>query len=72
MDVETGKTDPESPTSCVFVLPTAGKFCIFEGSLGHGVLDSSNSEKRATLLINWWTEQPQVNSYTSFSRFMFF
>eukprot|EP00210_Caulerpa_lentillifera_P001653 g1589.t1 len=59
MDAKSGKTDPESPTSCVFVLPTTGKFCIFDGSLGHGVLDSSNSEKRATLLVNWWTEQPR-------------
>ena len=60
-DAEKGATYPESPANCVFVPPSAGKYCVFDGALGHGVLDSSNTERRMTLLVNWWKEKPSVN-----------
>lgn len=51
---------PEDPTCCYLVYPLAGSYCIFDGRLGHGVLDSFSGSRRATLLVNWWTHQPQV------------
>ena len=60
-DAERGVTDPESPANCVFVPPSVGKYCIFDGALGHGVLDASNTDRRMTLLVNWWKEKPAVS-----------
>jgi len=55
-----GKPVPEDPTSSYLVYPLAGAYCVFDGRLGHGVLDSFAKSKRATLLVNWWTHQPQA------------
>ena len=40
--------------------PLQNSLCIFDGRLGHGVLDSAAAGPRVTMLINWWTYQPQV------------
>lgn len=42
------------------VFPAANAYLVFDGSLAHGVLGSFYHGKRATMLVNWWTEQPQV------------
>lgn len=53
--------DPKDPDKCVIIPPESGKFCVFDGKLGHGVLESSNPSKRVTMLVNWWThEMPAV------------
>lgn len=36
-----------------------GSFCVFDGRLGHGVLDSGSRSERRTLLVNWWVKQPR-------------
>lgn len=51
---------PPNPTHSALVWPQSGSYCIFDGGLGHGVLDSCCSSQRVTLLVNWWTDQPQV------------
>jgi hypothetical protein len=61
-DSETCETVPQDPTDCVLVFPEAKNFLVFEGNLGHGVLESVSSDERMTLLVNWWTSQPQVCS----------
>ena len=40
--------------------PLQSSLCVFDGRLGHGVLDSAAAAPRVTMLINWWTYQPQV------------
>ena len=51
---------PDSPTGCVLAWPAANRYCIFDGRLGHGVLDSPCQDLRATLLINFWRSKPQA------------
>ena len=58
-DVECGRASPEQPEGCALVFPRMNNFCIFDGCLGHGVLDAPAQQRRITLLINWWAEQPQ-------------
>ena len=57
----TRSAEPEDPNKCVLVFPSAGNFLVFDGALGHGVLDSVSEEVRMTLLINWWDHQPEVS-----------
>jgi hypothetical protein len=46
----------------MLVWPLKGTYCLFDGRLGHGVLDSCSSSTRATLLVNWWTQCPLVRA----------
>jgi hypothetical protein len=50
---------PENPTSSTLVFPAIGTYCTFAGNSGHGVLECSNAERRATLLVNWWKKCPE-------------
>lgn len=60
-DHECGEVVPESPTLSTLCFPIAGHYCIFDGRLGHGVLDSGEGASlRATLLVNWWQHKPQA------------
>ncbi len=43
----------------MLVWPSAGAYCLFDGGLAHGVLDSAAGGWRATLLVNWWTHRPR-------------
>lgn len=54
-----GEPVPENPTSSTFVFPLRNSYCVFDGALGHGVLDCGNDSQRATLLINWWEKKPE-------------
>lgn len=60
-DSEKGGTEPETPTECVVVFPRAGNFLEFDGTLAHGVLDSTAQETRMTFLINFWDHRPEVS-----------
>lgn len=33
---------------------------VFDGGLGHGVLDSVSVGQRITMLVNWWDHKPMV------------
>lgn len=57
-----GEAVPQEPSRCVLLWPHKDAFSVFNGGLAHGVLDSSCSQKRATMLINWWKSQPQAFS----------
>jgi hypothetical protein len=59
-DSVTGRASPEDPTTCAVVLPHEGNFLVFDGELGHGVLESAETSVRMTLLVNWWSKQPIV------------
>jgi hypothetical protein len=59
-DQQAGCPVPAAPSSSMVVWPLKGSYCLFDGRLGHGVLDSGSSSIRATLLVNWWTSCPQV------------
>jgi hypothetical protein len=59
-DAEAGCPVPEDPCRCALVYPQAGLYALFDGRLGHGVLDSTSGSQRVTLLVNWWKEAPQV------------
>ena len=58
-DIKQGPV-PDNPTGCVLAWPAANRYCIFDGRLGHGVLDSPCQDLRATLLINFWRTKPQA------------
>ena len=53
-DAAAGRPEPEEPTASVLAWPKARTYLIFDGRLGHGVLDSLSGARRATLLVNWW------------------
>lgn len=55
-----GRAAPSTPHRSMLVWPLKGSYCLFDGRLGHGVLDSCSSTTRATLLVNWWTQWPQA------------
>jgi hypothetical protein len=61
-DPALGRPAPEDPTRSCLVYPLAGSYCVFDGRLGHGVLDSFSKATRATVLVNWWTHQPRVRA----------
>lgn len=61
-DIAAGCARPEEPECCALVFPRQGNLLLFDGTLGHGVLESVSKAERMTLLINWWTHQPQVSS----------
>jgi len=56
---ETHSTVPQDPSSSTFIFPQKNSYCVFDGRLGHGVLDSGCKEERITLLINWWQCKPE-------------
>ena len=58
-DYEEGCAVPDNPTSSTLVFPGSNSYCLFDGSLGHGVLDCGRQEERATLLVNWWKRKPE-------------
>ena len=51
---------PPEPQCSTLILPAANSLAVFDGRLAHGVLSSQSMALRATLLVNWWTAQPQV------------
>lgn len=51
---------PEAPLRSLLIYPETGLYCIFDGKLAHGVLESCSTQDRSTLLVNWWRHQPQV------------
>ena len=59
-DAKEGRAVPEDPDQSVLVFPQRNNFLVFDGGLGHGVLDGVSGDVRMTLLINWWTHRPQV------------
>ncbi len=59
-DQHRGEAMPDTPVRSMLVYPENGMYCLFEGHLAHGVLESCSQQDRATLLVNWWTRQPQV------------
>lgn len=61
-DNESQQAVPETPQRCTLVYPCRNTLAVFNGCLGHGVLEGghSSSEQRITLLINWWAHKPQV------------
>jgi hypothetical protein len=59
-DSNTGLIEPEDPTTTALIFPEKGSYCVFDGELAHGVLESFSQETRMTLLINWWAERPKV------------
>lgn len=59
-DADAGEPVPENPSRCVLVFPQRANFLVFDGALGHGVLDGVGSDTRMTLLINWWDHQPEA------------
>ena len=59
-DQEEGKAVPDTPVRSMVIYPETGLYCIFDGKLAHGVLESTSRQDRATLLVNWWTSQPEV------------
>jgi len=58
-DHETGRMAPSDPTTSTLVFPRANTYCVFDGRLGHGVLDCGHDGRRVTFLINWWKKKPQ-------------
>ena len=51
---------PETSRNDVLVWPAHNTLCVFDGRLSHGVLDwHAAGPLRRTLLVNWWTAQPQ-------------
>ncbi|KAK9841653.1 hypothetical protein WJX74_009543 [Apatococcus lobatus] len=58
-DPDEGEAVPEMPVQSMLIYPETGLYCIFDGKLAHGVLESTSQQDRATLLVNWWTAQPQ-------------
>jgi hypothetical protein len=55
-DASAGRPTPDAPRRGALVFPRSGGYCLFDGRLGHGVLDSfDRSAPRATLLVNFWT-----------------
>lgn len=61
-DPEDGFTYPEHPDHSTLVFPAANAYCLFDGGLGHGVLDCGLDGVRTTFLVNWWERRPQVGS----------
>jgi hypothetical protein len=54
-DAEEGRPAPDAPRRGALIFPRRGGYCLFDGRLGHGVLDSfDRSAPRATLLVNFW------------------
>ena len=60
-DNNSKSAQPEQPEHCAFIWPQRGTLAIFDGALGHGVLDSAAEGERITMLINWWKYQPAVS-----------
>lgn len=58
-DYDEGCAVPDDPTSSTLVFPRANSYCLFDGCLGHGVLDCGRKEQRATVLVNWWRKKPE-------------
>jgi len=51
---------PDDPTHTTLLFPVPNTYVLFNGDLGHGVLDGAHdAPERATLLINWWKERPK-------------
>lgn len=53
------KVVPEDPTESTFVFPKVNRYCVFDGRLAHGLLDSGCEDVRVTFLVNWWKKKPE-------------
>ena len=62
-DNESREACPDKPERCALIWPLQNCLALFDGELGHGVLDSPAQGERVTMLINWWSYQPAVSSY---------
>ena len=60
-DNDTHEAVPAQPQCSTLIRPEANSLAVFDGRLAHGVLSSASSELRATMLVNWWTSQPQAS-----------
>lgn len=58
-DQDEGCMAPPNPTQSTLVFPATNAYCVFDGRLGHGVLDCGHDRRRATFLVNWWRDKPQ-------------
>jgi hypothetical protein len=50
-----------TPRRSLLAYPRENSFLMFDGRLGHGVLDTLSGGTRMTLLINWWHHKPMVS-----------
>ena len=50
-----------TPRRSLLAYPRRNNFLMFDGRLGHGVLDTLSGGTRMTLLINWWQHKPMVS-----------
>lgn len=50
-----------TPRRSLLAYPRRNNFLLFDGRLGHGVLDTLSGDLRMTLLINWWHHKPMVS-----------
>ena len=50
----------ETPRRSLLAYPRQNSLLMFDGRLGHGVLDTLRGGTRMTLLINWWHHKPKV------------
>lgn len=49
-----------TPRRSLLAYPRRNNFLLFDGRLGHGVLDTLSGDLRMTLLVNWWHHKPLV------------
>lgn len=54
-----------TPRRSLVAYPRKNNFLMFDGRLGHGVLDTLSGGTRMTLLINWWQHKPMVRTVWS-------
>lgn len=52
----------ETPRRSLLAYPCQNSLLMFDGRLGHGVLDTLGDSTRMTLLINWWHHRPKVKA----------
>ena len=49
-----------TPRRSLLAYPRQNSLLLFDGRLGHGVLNTLRGGARMTLLINWWHHKPKV------------
>lgn len=52
----------DTPRRSLLAYPRRNNFLLFDGRLGHGVLDTLSGDLRMTLLVNWWHHKPLVRN----------
>lgn len=58
-DADLEECVPDIARRSAIVFPAFNNYCIFDGRLAHGVLDSRSNKIRKTFLINWWQKRPK-------------